>query len=115
MNLYDPLRPLLAGSRPALADGSAVPRIMVLPLAGPAVELLVFLDMGGRSYSQHLIAMHENDLPRFLAEYRSDPEGTLLAYFAWTPPALRAHPHHTSRHVPTANPSTHSHNQEDLL
>jgi hypothetical protein len=85
MHLFDPERPTLGnGNKAILGDGSAVPHVLVMPLA-VGFELMVMLRSLGRSHSWHTCHIGTpHDLGDFFAAYREDPEATLLTHFKWS-------------------------------
>lgn len=89
MTLTDPRRKLVAG-RPALASGSMVPDLHLLPLSAELTEIRVMLPMEANGYSWHGTTAHNSHLSAVLTAYHTDPEAMLTQVFAWTPPVGRA-------------------------
>ena len=93
MHLTDPLRPVLASGHPALLiDGSAVPRLSVLPVDDLRTELVVMLRAPeaahGYTYSQHRCLCDTAAIGALLQAYFLDPEAALEAMFGWKPQEL---------------------------
>jgi hypothetical protein len=89
MNLTSAERTCIPGTEtPALClEGSAVPRISVMPLTENSVRLSVWLrdfaSPNTRSYEERRATLHVNDLAGFFADYFTMPEATLAAFFGW--------------------------------
>lgn len=88
MHLFAPERPEIApGAKAILTDGSAIPRVIVVPHREDTYRLLVMLHKydkhGGYTYFHADVTTI--GISNFFASYMEDPEETLERYFGWTP------------------------------